>query len=1181
MPIREISFEPHRNSIMNKHTANHRPPRLRRKKLCSAISALLCPAMLLAAPLDGVVKSGTATIASTGAATTIEQSSAKAIIEWKQFGIRAGESVEFKSAADAITLNRVIGTERSVIDGAMKASGKVFLVNANGVVFGKTASVATGGLVASALAIQDADFTADKFSFQGNGKGGTVSNAGKLTTGAGGYVALLGRTVANSGTIGAPQGGVALASGEKITLGIAGGSLLSIRVDEGTLKALIDNSGNITADGGQIYLDARAAGQLLDSQVNSSGIVQARTLADLKGNIAVNAYNGTVNLGGTLDASAPSAGDGGNIATAGGKVKLANGGTITTRSAAGVTGAWTVHANGISVGNAGDISATALGKALDNSNVALNAETGNKVQGDIAVNGAVGWGADTKLELNAGNNIGVNAAITAGGKQAGMELKAGSDYRIDMKQGGAINLPGEHARLRIQDQDYTLLHSLAELDAIDDNADRRAGGFYALADNMSAPPTPYAGPLIARLSGTLAGLGHSIDNLAIAANVDDGAGAIGKIDAGAAVRDLGLSNIAYTGGAISGLAYENRGKLSNVYTSGTVAGSYNLGGLVGLNYGTVADSYSGVAVNGASNFGGLAGRNDGSIERSYASGAVSANGASPATIGGLVGSNRGSIAFSHATGNVTVLADGLGSAIGGLVGSNTGSKINKGSISDSYATGKVQARNGVDVGGLVGSSFDGAISRVSASGDVTVDWTALKNGQNAGGLIGKNSGTPVSYAQASGNVTVNVANAAYGYGHVGGLIGINTSSYASYGVISHVSASGNVTANGSVDVGGLIGQNFGGPSGGGNVSDAHASGNVSGAVTTGGLVGANYGQVSGSSASGSVASTLNGTAGGLLGSNYASGNVSNSTASGNVAGSRDVGGLAGSNDGNISGSAATGSVSGSGPHSGGGIGNDLGTGSGNTYNDAAAAAAQAAADAAADAAARAAADAAARAAADAAARAAADAAARAAADAAAKAAADAAARAAADAAAKAAADAAAKAAADAAAKAAADAAARAAADAAAKAAADAAARAAADAAAKAAADAAAKAAADAAAKAAADAAARAAADAATKASADAAAKAAAEAAQRATSAANDAQQQVRAANASAATSNAPASNAPAGQARARGVGNFAPANHADTAPAPIVFVDKRSFSTSIRQVELDGEVFDLESDKQK
>src|SRR3569833_2259003 len=117
----------------------------------AAMAALMLPApSARAGPAGGTVVEGAATISQGGTATNINQSTNKAIINWQGFSVGANESVNFyQPGASSVTLNRVIGNETSVINGALNANGNVFFVNSAGVVFGKGSQVNVGGLVAS------------------------------------------------------------------------------------------------------------------------------------------------------------------------------------------------------------------------------------------------------------------------------------------------------------------------------------------------------------------------------------------------------------------------------------------------------------------------------------------------------------------------------------------------------------------------------------------------------------------------------------------------------------------------------------------------------------------------------------------------------------------------------------------------------------------------------------------------------------------------------------------------------------------------------------------------------------------------------------------------------------------------------------------------------------------------
>ncbi len=216
--------------------------------------------MSYAAPTGGVVSAGSASIAGGAGKTTINQSSQNAAINWQSFSIGQGEAVQFvQPNSSSVALNRVLGSDPSSILGSLSANGKVFLVNPNGILFGKGAQVNVGGLVASTLNITDSDFMAGKYKFAGAGNG-TILNQGSINAD-GGYVALLGANVSNEGVISARLGTVALAAGNAITLDVAGDGLLNVTVNQGAVNALAQNGGLIQADGGQVLLTAQVGGE--------------------------------------------------------------------------------------------------------------------------------------------------------------------------------------------------------------------------------------------------------------------------------------------------------------------------------------------------------------------------------------------------------------------------------------------------------------------------------------------------------------------------------------------------------------------------------------------------------------------------------------------------------------------------------------------------------------------------------------------------------------------------------------------------------------------------------------------------------------------------------------------------------------------------------------------------------
>ena len=198
----------------------------------------------------------------------ITQTTANVAINWQRFDVRAGESVTFvQPSSSAVALNRVIGADPSTILGSLSANGNVFLVNPNGILFGRGASVNVGGLVASTLAIGDADFMARDYRFAGNGSG-SVSNAGTIQARDGGYVALLGARVGNEGVISeawAPW----LAAGKR-SPSTWPETALNVTSRQGAVDALVENGGLLRADGGMVLMTTQAAGSLLANAVNTA-----------------------------------------------------------------------------------------------------------------------------------------------------------------------------------------------------------------------------------------------------------------------------------------------------------------------------------------------------------------------------------------------------------------------------------------------------------------------------------------------------------------------------------------------------------------------------------------------------------------------------------------------------------------------------------------------------------------------------------------------------------------------------------------------------------------------------------------------------------------------------------------------------------------------------------------------
>lgn len=295
------------------------PAAIRAARL-GGVFTLLLPGLVLAAPTGASIVAGQAAISTPQAnSTVINQTSQNAVINWQQFNVGQNESVQFNQPnASAAILNRVIGGTPSDILGRIGANGRVFLVNPSGVMFGQSAQLNVGSLVASTLNISNQDFMAGHYTLSGNSSA-AVSNDGNINAGQGGFVVLAGDYVNNSGIVQAQLGTVALASGSAVTLDMNGDGLINLSVDQAALssRAGTANLGTLAAEGGTVIMTANVAQSLASTAVNNSGTVNARSIEEHDGDIYLTAQGGDITNSGTLDASGGATQAGGNISVRG------------------------------------------------------------------------------------------------------------------------------------------------------------------------------------------------------------------------------------------------------------------------------------------------------------------------------------------------------------------------------------------------------------------------------------------------------------------------------------------------------------------------------------------------------------------------------------------------------------------------------------------------------------------------------------------------------------------------------------------------------------------------------------------------------------------------------------------------------------------------------------------------
>lgn len=264
-------------------------------------SLLTRASYLLANPQAPTVIAGSAVFNVPDPSTLQVTTSEQAIINWNAFSIASGELTQFiQPGANSAVLNRVTGGDLSAIMGALRANGRVYLINPNGILVGKDAVINTNSFVASTLDVDNAQFLQDgDLLFTGDGTAGVV-NLGKITA-ANGDVILIGYTVDNQGEINAPEGGARAYAGQELILHKDGDEKITVRVKTPAQEADgtgVNQAGTIQA----LTAELKADGNLYNLAINHSGTTEAKGIVSHNGQVYLYAENGLNQITGNIKA---------------------------------------------------------------------------------------------------------------------------------------------------------------------------------------------------------------------------------------------------------------------------------------------------------------------------------------------------------------------------------------------------------------------------------------------------------------------------------------------------------------------------------------------------------------------------------------------------------------------------------------------------------------------------------------------------------------------------------------------------------------------------------------------------------------------------------------------------------------------------------------------------------------
>ena len=397
--------------------------------LCIVSSVLLAttfPLSSLSAPQGGEITSGSGSIQTPNAQTTVvSQQSQTLSINWQSLNLSADELLRFEQpSSEAAALNYILDQQPSEILGRIEANGRVFLMNPNGIVFGESARINVGALVAGSLQV-DFDSLNDNGEFSFTTGTGLVENAGQIVVQEGGSVALVGQTVVNNGTISARLGKIHLLTADTATLSFDRDGLIQFSVQRETLEnalgaeSAINNTGALQADGGYVVLESRAANDIYNNVINNEGLIQANRISNEGGVVRLEGWGGNVIHSGDINVVGINDARGGDVVILGDRVGILGDATI---NASGDTGGGNIAIGGFRRGTGehvaeftqagGDtrIQADAINTG-QGGEVVLWAEDTTWASGSISATGGAISGDGGFVEISGKQGMVVNASV--------------------------------------------------------------------------------------------------------------------------------------------------------------------------------------------------------------------------------------------------------------------------------------------------------------------------------------------------------------------------------------------------------------------------------------------------------------------------------------------------------------------------------------------------------------------------------------------------------------------------------------------------------------------------------------------------------------------------------------------------------------------------------------------------
>ncbi|PCJ99271.1 MAG: hypothetical protein COA45_04330 [Zetaproteobacteria bacterium] len=234
----------------------------------------------------------------------------------------------------------------TTLNGNLNSNMKIVIIDKDGVFFGPDSQIDVQSIVATTGNISVDDIMdGGQLEITDVDEGGYIGVNGTITVAEAGLVAFVASHVTNNAVINATLGRVQMGAAKTVTVDLYGDGLLELTLDGQLADALLENNGDIIAEGGFVQMTALAAKGTVDNIVNNTGLISVASATQVGGKIILSGgTQGTVAVSGTLDATGT---QGGEIEVRGERILATGAADIDASGTAGAGGKVTLQTDNI------------------------------------------------------------------------------------------------------------------------------------------------------------------------------------------------------------------------------------------------------------------------------------------------------------------------------------------------------------------------------------------------------------------------------------------------------------------------------------------------------------------------------------------------------------------------------------------------------------------------------------------------------------------------------------------------------------------------------------------------------------------------------------------------------------------------------------------------------------------